>query len=100
MKFTRRTCIEEHENYPIGRKADVRHRFLLCTKPTSNIWRKVLLHHCNVLAHTFGVANAKWRGYRLLGCLLSRPPENVFFKRVKETGALLGQVCRVKKKLG
>ena len=41
----------------------------------------------------------KWGGYRRHGGLLCRPPENVFFRRVKEVGASLGKVYRVKRRL-
>ena len=41
----------------------------------------------------------EWGGYRRHEGLLCRPPENVFFKRVKEVGASLGQVYRAKRRL-
>ena len=41
----------------------------------------------------------EWRGYRRYGGLLCRPPENVFFRRVEEVGASLGQVYRAKRRL-
>ena len=41
----------------------------------------------------------EWGGYRRHGGLLCRPPENVFFRRVKKVGASLGQVYRVKRRL-
>ena len=41
----------------------------------------------------------EWEGYRRHGGLLCRPPENVFFRRVKEVGASLGQVYRAKRRL-
>ena len=41
----------------------------------------------------------EWGGYPRHGGLLCRPPENVFFKRVKGVGASLGQVYRAKRRL-
>ena len=41
----------------------------------------------------------EWGGYRRYGGLLCRPPENVFFRRVKEVEASLGQVYRAKRRL-
>ena len=41
----------------------------------------------------------EWGSYRRHGGLLCRPPENVFFRRVKEVGASLGQVYRAKRRL-
>ena len=41
----------------------------------------------------------EWGGYRPHGGLLCRPPENVFFRRVKEVGASLGQVYRARRRL-
>ena len=38
-------------------------------------------------------------GYRRHGGLLCRPPENVFFRRVKEVGTPLGQVYQPKRRL-
>ena len=85
------------------------------------------LHHDNAPTHTSAVATAKLveLGYELLphppyspylaqpdrnlsyeiesvgrhGGLLCRPPENVFFRWVKEVGASLGQVYRSKRRL-
>ena len=41
----------------------------------------------------------EWGGYRRHGAILCRSPENVFFRRVKEVGASLGQVYRAKRRL-
>ena len=41
----------------------------------------------------------EWGAYRRHGSLLCRPPENVFFRRVKKVGASMGQVYRVKRRL-
>lgn len=38
----------------------------------------------------------EWKHYRRHGSLLCRPPDNVFFRRVKELWASLSQVYRVK----
>ena len=40
-----------------------------------------------------------WGGYRRHRGLLCRSPENVFFRRVKEVGASLGQLNRAKRRL-